>query len=639
MNPLTDEDSELRLAQFRSFAAKMPVFYLCAALTMAVQIMVFRDRAPWPIAILVPALVVALALIRGPRWYARQHEQMGIEAVRSLMDNTARELVFFAGIVALMCTYIFVQTSDYSRYFALFTMFSLGVGLYICVLHMRRVAVTVIMLTLVPCGMLLVMTQDLVGYSSAILSFAVSIALLVAAQGYYDDLTSLIKSKLHVAELGRENARLAVLDMLTGLPNRRYFFDVLTREADSARSGHQPLAVGIVDLDGFKPVNDTYGHRVGDMVLAQVARRFSQADSRAVEFCRIGGDEFTFIVRYVTSDEMLHDVGRKIIESVSAPIFVGELRTSVGCSVGFAVMSDFDEATEQLFEKADYALYHAKRNGRARTVIFSSEHREHLAAQGAIEQALRVADFQKELHPVFQPIVEHHTERVIAFEALARWRSPVLGDISPSQFIPVAEQAGLITPITLSLLEQSLIQMATWPKEIGLSFNLSSHDISSPSAVMKALAVVGRSGIDPRRISFEITETALINDFDLVVKHVEIIKAAGIKIALDDFGTGYSSLGHLHKLPLDKLKVDASFVKKLESNSNSRNIVRSVIALCQDLQMDCVVEGVETEGQLSTLAELGCRNIQGYYYSKPLAASDVADFLSTSAGTRQVSAM
>lgn len=295
---------------------------------------------------------------------------------------------------------------------------------------------------------------------------------------------------------------------------------------------------------------------------------------------------------------------------------------TIGCSGGFASFPEAGKTIHELFDRSDYALYHAKSESVGSSSLFSLEHETRIRSDRALEAALREADLMAELHVVFQPIICTRTHVVTAVEALGRWRSATLGDVSPERFIVTAERLGMIQSITLNLLGKALADFATLPETIGLSFNLSAHDIVSPSTIAKVLDLIEMSGVDPKRIAFELTETAVMSDYDAAVTGICALRELGIRVALDDFGTGYSSLSYLRQLPLDKVKVDRSFVSDINKPSG-RNIVAAIVGLCRTLQLELIIEGVETDGQLIALQALGCSLAQGYLFAKPMSAAEL----------------
>ncbi|MFQ6185257.1 putative bifunctional diguanylate cyclase/phosphodiesterase [Sinorhizobium meliloti] len=444
----------------------------------------------------------------------------------------------------------------------------------------------------------------------------VSGVLLHILMGNYRDFTSLVQSQLRTEALGRENHRLANIDSLTDLPNRRSFFSRLSEECGNASLKQARLALGMLDLDGFKAVNDLYGHAIGDSLLAEVGRRLEHTCPGAF-LARLGGDEFAIIVTDVQEDELMA-LGERICEKISARYLIDGIGVQVSVSAGFAIYPDHVSRPDLLFECADYALYEAKTNSTGHPVLFCEMHSFAIQRNARIEQALRDADLRAEIAVAFQPIVDLTTGRAVGFEALGRWESPALGDVSPAQFIPIAEKAGLVSEVTLVLLEKSLCAAGQWPQPFRLSFNLSPKDICSVESVLPIASIVLKSGFDPARIDFEITETAIINDFPQAKQAIEALKTLGCGISIDDFGTGYSTLSQLQTLPISKLKIDRSFVTELQERPTGYKIVKAVLSLAREMGIECIVEGVETEEELRALRKLGCRLVQGFHMSKPL---------------------
>jgi diguanylate cyclase (GGDEF)-like protein len=520
------------------------------------------------------------------------------------------------------------------------------VGCIFCLMHLRSSALIVTVVVNVPYVLFFFLSGEHTLKAIAVNQLLVSGAMVTVLFIYYRDFADLVASrKSLIAQqaatqaLSDENFRLANLDSLTELPNRRRFFAELALAFAEAKQNGTRLAVGIIDLDGFKPVNDTYGHTVGDRVLIEAARRIREAcesfAERPVHLARLGGDEFGLVVGGDPTDDDLLALGGHTGDRVKLPYQLDTTHRGLSCSIGFALYPRSAESAEALYECADYALYHAKRHQRGRSVIFSRELEAEIRSRGVIEHLLRQADFASEMHLVYQPIVDAGSERTTAFEVLARWRSPRLGLVSPADFIPAAERIGLIRALTRALTRALLIKalaaVRTWPDHIRLSFNLSAHDICSSDGILPLIAVIEASGVSPRRIDFEITETAVTFDFVRAQASVATLKAMGCGISLDDFGTGYSSLSHVHLLPLDKIKVDRSFVAEINDNGVAHKIVKS-IGLCADMDLTCTVEGVETREQLDSLRQLGCDLIQGYLFARPMPAEAVAGYLADEGG-------
>jgi diguanylate cyclase (GGDEF)-like protein len=451
----------------------------------------------------------------------------------------------------------------------------------------------------------------------------------------YRNFERMVVSQQRTEALSNENLLLANIDSLTELPNRRAFFKHLEAELEKARAEGTRLALGVIDLDGFKPVNDLYGHSVGDRLLVNVSKRLA-ASLKASRAFRLGGDEFAIVSPIIPDDTQLVANANAISEQLRAPYHMPEGTVHVSASMGIAVFPNLASTLEQLFDRADYALYHAKKTRRGDAVLFDAEHEKQINIEARIEHLLKQKDMENELSVVFQPIVDIRDGRAAGFEALARWYSPVLGHVPPAQFFSIAERAGIVSSLTRPLLRTALASASAWEPSLRLSFNLSAHDLNSCEGVLSLIGIIENSGFDARRLDLEITETAFAHDFEQVRQSVEMLRRLGCGISLDDFGTGYSSLTRLHALPLTKIKIDRSFVTDLHEKPASYKIVKSLLTLSRDMGLECVVEGVETSEELAALEGLGATLVQGYVYAPPLREEDVYEFLSEQATRRMV---
>lgn len=424
-----------------------------------------------------------------------------------------------------------------------------------------------------------------------------------------------IEARLLADELAAKALTLANTDMLTGIPSRRAILDTL----NDLVARKSPFWFGIVDLDGFKAINDVYGHLIGDALLQEVVNRMRE-HSIACSFTlgRLGGDEFAIIVPGSPGEKEIEGISNMLLKSLAQPFEISLLRLTIGASAGFAHFPTMGHSSGQLYERADFALYKAKACLRGHTVIFNSSEDREMKDNIALERAMREADLQTELSLVYQPQYSPGRDRITGFEALARWHSPVLGHVPPDKFIRVAERSGLMQSVTRIMFAKALDMLAKLPADISLAFNLSALDIADRSFSLYLLDRIMESGIAPSRIEFEITETAVMADFEVAHAILETFSNAGCGIALDDFGSGYSSFEYIDRLPLDKLKVDKSFVRKVVHNATSREIVAGVIALCKRLDLVSVLEGVETEEEMRILAPYEPDLIQGYLFGKPM---------------------
>jgi diguanylate cyclase (GGDEF)-like protein len=425
----------------------------------------------------------------------------------------------------------------------------------------------------------------------------------------------------------REGSDLAYTDSLTGLGNQRRFVDKVDRLISDRSEDPAPFTVGILDLDGFKPINDLFGHKAGDDILIQVAMRLRAAMDGHSAVTRIGADEFAFLYPMVFSEEAASEKAKMLIEILSAPYDVGERTARLSASVGCSLFYSGDETTEILLHKAETALYQAKRSGRGRVVVYTREMEEAAKRMTRIEQALRRAVSAGEVEPHFQPIVDLKNRRVVGFEALARWSDRDLGFVSPGIFIPIAEERGIIGPLSQLVLRKATEAARNWPKDLFLSFNLSPSQLVDQNTGLHILAILDRTGFDPRRLEIEITETGLMSDPASAEKIVEDLRRVGIRVSLDDFGTGQSSLGRLREFHFDKLKIDRAFVSSILDDRPSEHIIRAILAMCEGLGMDVVAEGIEKEAQADRLVQFGCGGGQGYLFGKPADADATLGYL------------
>lgn len=632
------DNPDLMRAQFDAFSKQVPLLYFILMSNTIAVAYTYVNVAPDWLTMIVPSVLTVLAGLRTYWWLHQRHlVRSDADVLRNLRATNWLTLPIGAGFTAWSFA-LYPYGDPFAKSQVAFYMAVTVIGCIFSLMHLRSAALIVTLIVDVPYVLFFFATGEPTLKAIAVNNLLVSGAMVTVLFIYYRDFADLVASRKSLLAqqaatqaLSDENFRLANLDSLTDLPNRRRFFAELSSAFADAERRNVRVAVGIIDLDGFKPINDNYGHSVGDRVLIEAGLRIREVcegfGPQRVEFARLGGDEFGLVVCGDPEDSDLMRLGERIGSQVKLPYQLDTAHTGLSCSIGFALFPDSATTSEALYECADYSLYHAKRHLRGRTVIFSSELEAEIRSRGVIENLLRTSDFGAEMGLVFQPIVDAMSEHTAGFEALARWHSPRLGWVSPADFIPAAERIGLIRPLTQALLARALATARAWPDDIRLSFNLSAHDVCAAEGILPLISIIEKSGLSPRRIDFEITETAVTFDFVRAQQSIATLKAMGCGISLDDFGTGYSSLSHVHRLPLDKIKVDRSFVADINENPVSHKIVKSLAGLCDDMEIACVVEGVETRAQLDSLRRLGCDFIQGYYFAKPMPADAIVDYL------------
>jgi diguanylate cyclase (GGDEF)-like protein len=454
--------------------------------------------------------------------------------------------------------------------------------------------------------------------------FMLSVALMIYGFRRYQDLSGEIKART-AAELEARN--LARHDPLTGLPNRRFFEEKLGECLGSASPAHQ-VAVLMLDLDGFKTVNDTYGHAAGDKALSEFARRVSKVLRPGTFLARIGGDEFAIIKPKIDSIDDPTNLARRIAAAVAEPFVIDRVTVEFGTGIGIAIAPNDGTDSEELVRRADRALYRAKAAGRSSVCFFEPEMDARVERRMQIERELRSAIAADVIVPHYQPLVSlDGGNRIVGFEALARWESKSLGYIGPDVFIPIAEEIGLMPVVSVQLLRRACLDAKAWPSTFTLAFNISPVQLRDPTVGLRILSILAETGFSPRRLEIEITETALVENIAVAQAVIDELRAAGIRIALDDFGTGYSTLSQLLSFRLDKIKIDRSFVSRLNESNDGRVIVRAILGLATGFGLMTTAEGVEDAGQLEYLKANGCTQGQGYLFSKAVPAADVPALL------------
>jgi diguanylate cyclase (GGDEF)-like protein len=382
-----------------------------------------------------------------------------------------------------------------------------------------------------------------------------------------------------------------------------------------------------LDLDRFKAVNDTLGHPIGDGLLRAAAGRLQNCIRSAGSVARLGGDEFVVLLADLPNADDAGSVAQRIIEAIQEPFDLDGHQVNVGASIGVAIAPADGLEVDLLLRNADVALYRAKADGRGNFRFFELAMDAQLQARRLLELDLRRALAEDEFILFYQPQVDAKTEKIVEFEALLRWQHPQRGLISPAEFIPLAEEIGLIVPLGEWVIHQACAQAATWPKDIKVAVNLSPAQFKTQTLPHSVVSALASSGLAPARLELEITESVLLANNDATLATLHQLRSLGISIAMDDFGTGYSSLSYLRSFPFDKIKLDRSFVSELAASEGSLAIVKAVSDLGKSFGMVTTAEGVETAAQFATVRDQGCSQAQGFYFSRPVPAFEIAHLL------------
>lgn len=433
-----------------------------------------------------------------------------------------------------------------------------------------------------------------------------------------------------ITERQEARDRLAFLarhDPLTHLPNRVEFLEHMEALLSRRRKKGGEFAILCLDLDEFKVVNDSLGHPVGDELLRQVAIRLTEITENDELVVRLGGDEFAVVTELPVDRQSVDDLARCIISQLSQPFQLADHQVTVGTSIGIAFADNDDLVADDLFKQADLALYKAKDDGRKTHRYFEPHMSEAVSERQALLNDLRnaIAHNQLELH--YQPQFEMENYKVCGFEALLRWHHPERGMVSPADFIPLAEETGLIVPIGAWVLREACMQAAKWPSDIRVAVNLSPRQLKVAGFGAELVGALASSGLNPRRLELEVTEGVLLQDSEEVLSILRQAKSLGVRVSMDDFGTGYSSLSYLRSFPFDKIKIDQTFVRSMGESEEAVAIVRTVIELAKSLKMTTTAEGVETREMLDILKEIGCTDVQGFYFGRPMPIANALDLI------------
>ncbi len=443
----------------------------------------------------------------------------------------------------------------------------------------------------------------------------------------YSEQLALEKGKLEHSNI--ELARLANYDLLTGLPNRAFFTEYLARALREAR----PIALLFIDLDGFKFINDSLGHMAGDLLLKEVAQRLNSSVRRSDLVARLGGDEFTVILEGLESDDV-PVVAQKILNNIGRSYCLNSGEFFISASIGIAQAPQQGDEGETLIRLADTAMYHAKNLGKNQYHMFTETLHQSVAEQAQLAQALRKGLERQEFFLHYQPRVQLRTGEMVSVEALLRWYHPERGLISPGVFIPIAENTGMIQPLGHWVLREACHQARVWleqDRSLRVAVNVSVKQLQQNNFVEQVKLALEQAQLPPYLLELEITESAAMSNVEDNITKLSQLKALGVYISIDDFGTAYSSLNYLKRLPVNSLKIDRSFVHDIDSQTenqaNNMAIVRSIIALGKNMDLQLVAEGVETAQQVKFLQDIGCDEAQGFYFSKPMPAKELEHFV------------
>jgi diguanylate cyclase (GGDEF)-like protein len=602
--------ADVRDAQFASLTRQIPILYGVLAVNTAVMSYSVHDLASVGLTVYAPVAFFTLIAIRMIVWLGRRRGEVAPELVAIQLRTTT----IIATIVSLCLGYWTASLLSYpavsaTPFVPLFSAMG-SVACAYCLASVPPAAYATIICAVTPVCFKLIQSGD-GGKIAVALNLMLIFALLFSViADQYRALVSFVSSHAQVHGL-------AYRDHLTQLPNRRAFLDRILSATDSASEPVAPFVLAMIDLDGFKAINDTFGHAVGDSVLKEAARRID-AICRSGDFAaRLGGDEFAILFNGVTDCADATILARSLSLSLQEPFKAEESQLRLAASIGLARYPFDGDRPAILMSRADMALYEAKRGGGRRLSFFEPKLEAVFQRRTTLEQALRATDPLPDIQVVYQPIVDTFTGRIAAFEALARWSHPVLGSVPPGEFIELAEATGVIGALAERLFDVAVAQAARWPAHIRLSLNLSAVQLADPATPLMIMSLLDRHGLPAGRLEMEVTETSVMTDFTAARTILNLLREAGVRIVLDDFGAGYASIGYLKEIVFDGVKIDGDLIAGIVESPRVRSLLDGILHLCRAIGVRTTAEKVETDAEFQLLRQLGCDRLQGYLLGKP----------------------
>lgn len=629
-----DESAELNAVRHTLLAQQLPLLYIMMLIASLLVLYTFRNTAPIFLISVVPVVLLAGVIMRATHWFRQRKQELTTEQINRQIRITMVLGPVMAFAFTIWTGLLFDYGDAYQQAFIALMVLLCATFTAVCTAAMPLTSSLIIVAACLPFAVKLLMNSNEVLTTMVVAFVTIGVLLHRILRQYYHALTGVVENRILLTQRNREVTaakqevtRIAYIDELTGIANKRNFDNKLQEMIEFAPEPEQSIVVGVIDLDGFAAINNVFGYAFGDEVLKEAAKRLQSIVWGKGFVARYEGDEFAFILNAVCDEQEALRIGTDICKMLEKHYNIDTHTAILSASCGLAIYPQSANSADLLRNRAYYALHEAKTSGRTNIEMFSPEHEKSIQNRSQLEQALRRAIHDRKLDVAFQPIMDIETGKPVAFEALARWHDAELGDISPVQFIPVAEQTGLIGELMVQILEKASATAITWPRSIQLSFNMSAQEIVRTSTGLRTLSILNENKLPGQRLDIEITETAFLENFKAASATIENLKMAGVSIALDDFGTGHASLGYVGKIDLDKLKIDRSFITKIETNVRNQQIIKAIIEMCRNLEIRCIAEGVETTAELDTLRDLGCRYVQGFLYARPMPAEQTLEYI------------
>ncbi len=613
--------------QQRVLAGQMPILYLCLLLNSYFMGFAVMRSTSFLAAFGMPIVLTGVVALRLPGWVKSQRstQPASLAAIRRQLAGSPIVTIMLSGMLCIWGITVLNTAAPIDKtYVALFVILNSITCAY-CLMSMPLSAYLVIVIGAVPIAIALALTDErslsLMGMNILLLSALV----LRMIHSQFDQLRRIVTSRSEIMVEKSKVNRLAYNDHLTSLPNRRAFMSALScLTLDEAGAG---VAVVMIDLDGFKPINDTFGHPAGDAILIELGKRFRSVVGDAGLVARLGGDEFAVLLTDMADGDGAQDVATMLVDRAAEPCRFDGQNLQVSASLGLAYCPGLPTNAVDMLKHADIALYDAKSSNTMSVSLFETTMADRVRRRTMIEQALADPHLCDAIDLHFQPIFELHTMKIVSFEALARWTHHDLGDVSPAEFVPIAEQAGMIGRLTAHLFGKALETAKVWPADVTLSFNLSATELQTAELESILFTALEAHSFAPNRLAIEVTETALLDDFAAARRAIAGLRQHGIRVVLDDFGAGYASIGYLREIRFDHIKLDGSLVAPITYDAAARELLIGVLYLAQAIGAPVTAEMIETKDHLDLLRAMPIANVQGYFLSGPVRAAETFHLL------------
>ncbi len=626
------EEPEVIRAKLRAMHSQVPLLYVILLINSAFVAITHYGHVPYFLSTTVPVMIGAASLYRAWGWHRLDPDKLSlVEAKRKVASTIAMVPVLGTIFTAWSLSLIFYGGPYQQAHVAVFMALTLAACM-LCLLHLRASAMQLAVIVLVPFGYIFVTRPEL-----AYKMIAVNVVLTISAMAMvlYRQHGTFLKMVHQALELERkqdetqklsnENYRLATRDPVTGLANRRSFLSDFTEILRLAKKSGGNVALIMFDLDGFKAVNDIYGHAAGDSLLVKAGARLKDMMGPNMFCARLSGDEFAIgLSGKFISDEAMK-LAEKVQQALAQPYSISQIEVKISASAGVSVLNTSALSLQDMLEQADFALYHAKEKRQSGVVVFDDKLERKVTLLQELEHIFRSGRIEQELSLSYQSIIQASSRSIAGYEALARWQNDRLGNLNAGEFIEAAGRCGMADKFTQVLFGKLLADIPRLPGHVPISFNLSARDLVNPHAILGLVKDIQASTVAPRRLQFEVAESTVTVDFEKTLNSLNLLRNMGCSISLNNFGSSNSVLGYIYKLPIDTVKIDASFINECEDNPSARETLQAIIKLCDKLDLMSIAVGIENQTQVQIAESLGCARLQGYHIGRPKPLSQIMD--------------